>query len=198
MQDNTPPNATPASVLLDPAAFCIPPHARTSGQKRKYTADLKIGKPGPADWVRIHHDASFHWRYINAREDGNHNFYILAPGLHEQLESRVQRVFGECRFFITAVLNADPILWLVKHSKTDYFETMVEAVEAAMTGWIQMQSNQVKKCYEINPPHIDYPEPDWSSMLGDATAQELFTRIFKGHVIDSADHEQLERIRGRK
>ena len=62
MQDNTPPNATPASVLLDPAAFCIPPHARISGQTRKYTADLKIGKPGPADWVRIHPDASFQWQ----------------------------------------------------------------------------------------------------------------------------------------
>jgi hypothetical protein len=198
MQDNTTPNATPASALLDPAAFCIPPHARTSGQKHKYTADLKIGKPGPADWVRIHPDTSFHWRYIDAREDRNHNFYILAPGLYEQLENRVQRVFGVCQFFVTATLNADPFLWLVKHSKTDYFETMLEAVEAAMAGWIQVQSDQAKKCYETSHPSIIYPEPDWSSILGDATPQELFTRIFKGKVIDSPEHEQLERIRGRK
>ena len=198
MQDNTTSSATPASVLLDPAAFCVPPHARISGQKRNYIADLKIGKPGPADWVRIHPDTSLHWRYINAREDRNHNFYILAPGLYEQLENRVQRVFGLCQFFVTATLNADPFLWLVKHSKTDYFETMLEAVQAAMTGWVQVQSNQDKKCYEFNPPSADYSDPDWSSMLGEATPQELFTRVFKGRVIDSVDHEQLERIRGRK
>jgi hypothetical protein len=75
---------------------------------------------------------------------------------------------------------------------------MLEAVQAAMTGWVQVQSNQDKKCYEINHPSADYPEPDWPSILGDATPQELFTRIFKGKVIDSPEHEQLERIRGRK
>jgi hypothetical protein len=55
----------------------------------------------------------------------------------KNLRTRVQRVFGECQFFVTAVLNGDPILWLVKHSKTDYFETMLEAVEAGMVGWFR-------------------------------------------------------------
>jgi len=32
---------------------------------------------------------------------------------------------------------------------------------------LQVQSNQGKKCYEINYPSADYPEPDWSSTLGD-------------------------------
>jgi hypothetical protein len=50
---------------------------------------------------------------------------------------------------------------------------------------VQVQSNQVKKCYDVNHPSIDYPEPDWSSMLGDATAQELFTRIFSSMIVST-------------
>jgi len=48
----------PSQVLLDPSAFSLPPRARNIAQKRKTGLELKLEKPGPADWARIHPDGT--------------------------------------------------------------------------------------------------------------------------------------------
>jgi hypothetical protein len=92
MTDVVPSPSTPP-VLLDPAAFRMPIRAHNS-EKRKPGNALKIAKPRNDDWVRIHPDVRFHWQHIWAREDNNKNVQILLPGLYDQLETQVQRVFA--------------------------------------------------------------------------------------------------------
>src|ERR1035441_134033 len=87
---------------------------------------------------------SFHWENIWTYEKEK-NFYLLPPAIYDQLEESVQRVFAECDFYLTAVLDADPIVWMVKHSDTEYYRSMRSAV--AMTNWVQMQSDQRLKLY---------------------------------------------------
>jgi hypothetical protein len=61
---------------------------------------------------------------------------IRLPGLYDQLETQVQRVFAENDFYIAAVLNSDLIVWRVKHSDTEWFRTMQNAVEMGLSGWV--------------------------------------------------------------
>jgi hypothetical protein len=195
------PEALPSSptppVLLDPSAFRMPIGAHNS-EKRKPGNVLKIAKPRNDDWVRIHPDVEFHWQHIWAREDHNKNVHILLPGLYDQLETQVQRVFAENDFYIAAVLNSDPIVWRVKHSDTEWFRTMQNAVEIGLSGWVQVQSNMDMNRYDVNPPFMDYEVPDWQEVTSGSTAQELFTRVFNGRVIHSINDEALDRIRGKK
>jgi len=86
----------------------------------------------------------------------------------------------------------------VKHSDTEYFRTRRLAVEAAMTGWVQVQSNQVLKQYDFRRASANYPAPDWSDYSTPEDAQKLFTKLFKDHLITKPDHDVLERLRGRK
>ena len=187
----------PGSPLLDPASLRIPTGARHTEQRKRFTSNLTIIKPKADQWVRLHDDALFRWESFWAYEKDK-NFYLLSPALYNELEESVQRVFAEYDFYLTAVLNADPIVWLVKHSDTEYFRTMRGAVEAAMTGWVQMQSNQRLKQYDFKKPQAAYPAPDWSEYSTEADAQKVFTALFANRVITHADHDILERIRGRK
>jgi len=196
MSDVVPSSSTP-SVLLDPASFRMPIRAHNS-EKRKPGNALKIDKPRNDDWVRIHPDACFHWQHIWAREDQNKNVHILNPGLYDQLETQVQRVFAENDFYVAAVLNSDPIVWRVKHSDTEWFRTMQHAVEIGFSGWVQVQSNMNLNRYDVNEPSIDYETPAWQDVTGGSSAQELFTRVFSGRVIQLVDDDALERIRGKK
>jgi hypothetical protein len=187
----------PGSALLNPAALRIPTAARHTEQRKRYSSDVRIAKPKPDAWVTIHPDQKFHWENLWAYEKDK-SFYLLTPAVYDELEDSVQRVFAECDFYLAAVLNDDPILWMVKHSDTDYFRTMRGAVEAAMAGWVQVQSNQRSKRYDFKQPQATYPTPDWSEYATPDDAQKLFTTLFTDRVIDQTGHDVLERIRGRK
>jgi len=187
----------PGSPLLDPAALRIPTAARNTEQRTHRTSELKIGKPEPDDWARVHPDAAFRWESLWAYEKDK-KFLLLSPALYDQLEENVQRVFAECDFYLAAILNADPIIWMIKHSDTEWFRTRRSAIEAAMTNWVQMQSNQRLKQYDYKHPEAKYPDPDWSEFATAEDAQKLFTALFTGRVITQPDHDILERIRGRK
>jgi hypothetical protein len=189
--------ALPGSPLLDPTALRIPTAARNTERRKYRSSDLKIDKPGPDEWARIHPDQAFRWESIWAYEKEK-KFYLLPPALYDQLEESVQRVFAECDFYLAAILNAEPIIWMIKHSDTDWFRTRRSAIEAAMTGWVQMQSNQRLKQYDFKRSLAQYPDPDWSEFTTPADAQKLFTALFSNRLITTADHDVLERIRGRK
>ena len=186
-----------ASPLLNPASLRIPTATRHTEQRKRYTSDLKIKRPENDEWAVIHPDATFRWENIWAYEKDN-KFYLLSPALYDQLEDHVRRVFAEYDFYLAAVLNAGYILWRVKHSDSDYFRTMRDAVEAAMTGWVQVQSNQTTKRYDFRHPQATYAAPDWSEYSTPEDAQKLFTALFANRVITASDHDVLERIRGRK
>jgi hypothetical protein len=185
------------SPLLDPASLRIPTGARHTEQRKRHTSDLTITKPKADQWVLVHPDEAFRWEGFWTYEKDK-SFYLLSPTVYDQLEDSVQRVFAECDFYLAAVLNADPIVWMIKHSDTDYFRTMRVAIEAAMTDWVQMQSNQRLKQYDHKHPQTTYANPDWSEYSTQVDAQKVFTALFANRVITESDHDILERIRGRK
>jgi hypothetical protein len=178
---------SPDSPLLNPAALRIPTAARNTEQRRQLASTLKIDKPRPDDWAFVHPDPAFRWENLWAYEKDK-KYFLLPPVLRDQLEHNVQRVFVEHDFYLTGVLNSDPILWLVKHSDSEYFRTMRSAVEAAMTGWVQVQSNQRLKHYEFRHASAQYPAPDWSEFATPEDAQKLFAKLFRDRLITEADH----------
>lgn len=185
------------SPLLNPSALRIPAGARHSEQRKQLASTVKIAKPRPDAWVIIHPDEAFHWQNFWVYEKDK-KYYLLSPSLYDQLEDNVRRVFAEHDFYLTGVLNDDPIIWFVKHSDTEYFRTMRCAVEAAMAGWVQVQSNQHLKQYIFHRASADYARPDWTEFTTAEHAQNLFAQLFAGHVITEQDDDVLERIRGRK
>jgi hypothetical protein len=190
-------SGNPSDPLLDPAALRIPVGARHTAGRKPASSSLTIRKPSNDEWVLVHPDLLFHWEGYRVYEKEKKH-HLLSPSLYDQLETNVRRVFGEWDFYLASVLNDDPIIWPVKYSDTDYFRTLHEAVQAAMTGWHQVQSNRDLKRYDYLPAQKDYSLPDWSGFQTEEEARALFTRTFREHLIDKLDHEVLERLRGRK
>jgi hypothetical protein len=187
----------PDSVLLDPAAFRMPVAVRNSEQRKKLGADLKIGKPRADDWAFVHSSKDFHFESLWAYEKDD-KLYLLHPSLYDELEENVQRVFRECDFYVAAILNGDPIAWMVKHSDTEWFRSARRAVESAMTNWIQIQSNNRLKQYDVRHPEAQYPEPEWTGYTTAEDGRVVFTQLFRDKLIATPDHDVLQRIRGRK
>lgn len=189
---------SPDSPFLDPAALRIPTGARHSEQRKRAAASaLIVRRPNADEWVFVHPDPLFHWENFWCYEKDKTHFMVV-PDVYEELESSVSRVFAEWDFYLASVLNGDPIIWPVKHSDTDYFRTIREAVQAAMTGWLQVQSNQNLKRYDYRHATGNYPAPDWSGFQTAQDAGNLFTKTFRERLIMKTDHEVLERLRGRK
>lgn len=163
-----------SAQILDPSALRIPPAARNSEKRKQSNLNLKIVKPLPDDWARIHPSEAFRWEGFWAYEKDK-QYYVVSHATYLQLEEQVQRVFAEHDFYTAAILNGDSVVWPVKHSDTDWYRSMREATLAAFDGWVQVQSNSRTTQYDVRTPKAGYATPDWSALSTDEDACKLFT-----------------------
>jgi hypothetical protein len=184
-------------AIANIAAFRIPPAARHSERRKPTVQSVRISKPRRDAWVQIHTDAAFQWEGFWAYEKDRQH-YMVPHDLYNELEESVQSVFAEHDFYLAAGLNEEAFIWPVKHSDTDWYRSMREAVSAAMQGWVQVQSNARSQRYDCRTPQCSYEAPVWDGLSTGEQAAELFNKTFSGRLITTPDHEILERIRGRK
>jgi hypothetical protein len=164
----------------------------TAGVK-KLLRTVPVHKPNPQDFVRVHPSPEFRDNFpvIELKEEREE--YVITVGL-------VPELVGEfvSKTLFTAINRQGVVfLWPVRlpdpeGKQMEWWRSMREAAELAMTQWVRTKANMSLGAYEMFVAESAMSEPTWP----EATYQDLIRLAFRDRLISSLDHPVIKRLRG--
>jgi hypothetical protein len=187
MTENTNNPFDPAALRLDQK------FSETVGVKKLLTT-VPVRKPGRQDFVRVHPDLAYRLTpaaIIELKED--REVYLVTPEMAIELPGE----FAAVTLFTAINRQGVLHLWPVKLPGPDgkhneWHRSAAEAAESAMKNWIRLTANMSLGAYEIFEATGALPEPTFP----DIPFMEILRIAFRDHIIDSADHPVVQRLRG--
>ncbi len=166
--------------------------AETAGVK-KLLKTVPVHKPNPQDFVRVHPSSEFRENFPVIELKDEREEYIVASQLLPEL-------IGEfmSKTLFTAINRQGVLfLWPVRlpdpqGRQMEWWRSMREAAELAMTQWIRTKSNMSLGAYEIYAAESTMSEPEWPGV----TFQELIRLAFRDRLITDMGHPVIKRLRG--
>jgi hypothetical protein len=164
----------------------------TAGVKKLLTT-VPVRKPNPQDFVRVHAAADYRMDVlmIDLKDDREH--FLVRPELAGELagETVMKSLF-------TAINRQGVVfLWPVRIPPPDgrqleWWRSLREAAELAMTRWLRVKANMSLGAYEMGEAESVMSEPRWPEV----SFQELLRIAFRDRMIDRLDHPVIRRLRG--
>jgi hypothetical protein len=167
--------------------------AETAGV-RKLLKTVPVHKPNPQDFVRVHPDPQYRENFPVIELNDEREEYIVAEGLLPELVGE----FVSKTLFTAINRQGVLFLWPVRlpdpnGKQMEWWRSMREAAELAMTQWIRTKSNMSLGAYEIRSrKHHERP----------GMAGRYLSRFDSLSVPRSLDHDARspghERLRGQQ
>jgi hypothetical protein len=159
---------------------------------KKLLTNVPVRKPSPQDFVRVHPDPAFRCDFPVIELKDDREEYIVEGHLDELAGEVVSKTL------YTAINRQGTVfLWPVRlptpeGKDMDWWRSAREAAERATQSWLRVKANQNLGAYEIFEAAAGYSDPEWPN-LG---FWDLVRIAFRDHLIQSADHPVVKRLRG--
>jgi hypothetical protein len=182
------------SPELDLERFRIDQDFATHVQTRKIAVSIPLRRPDRQHWIWIH--PGLDWRASVAVLDdkANQRTYIVEPAIVPEVTADVVP-----KLLVTyATRQGTTGLWPIRlpdeAGRLDtYNESALTIIEQYPRRWIRVLTNQIDRCYEVlETPSVEQPAPKWP----EGGFKELFSKAFKGRVINDINHSVLKALRG--
>jgi hypothetical protein len=176
-----------ASLRLNPS------FTETAGVK-KLLATVPARRPGPQDFVRVHPDPAYRDNFALIDLKDEREDYLVLPHLVPQLPGEIV-----CKTIFTAINRQGIVsLWPVRLPSPDdkpneWWRSMREAAELAMTKWVRVKANMSLGAYDIFAAEGEIPEPTWPT----ESYQDLLRIAYRGRLVTDLDHAVIKRLSGR-
>jgi hypothetical protein len=160
---------------------------------RKLLKTVPVHKPNPQDFVRVHPSSDYRDNFPVIELKDEREEYVITVGL-------VPELIGEfvSKTLFTAMNRQGVVfLWPVRlpdpeGKQMEWWRSMREAAELAMTQWLRTKANMSLGAYEMYVAESTMSEPVWP----EAPYQELIRLAFRDRLISSLDHPVIKRLRG--
>jgi hypothetical protein len=152
-----------------------------------------VRKPNPQDFVRVHPDPKYRENFpVIVLRDEREEF-IVAGGLVPELIGE----FVSVTLFTAINRQGVVFLWPVRlpdpqGRPMEWWRSMREAAELAMSQWVRTKANMSLGAYEIYVAESTMSEPEWPEI----NFQELIRLAFRDRLVDSLSHPVVKRLRG--
>jgi hypothetical protein len=166
--------------------------SETAGVK-KLLKTVPVRKPNPQDFVRVHPDPAYRENFPVVQLKDDREEYLVPAGLLPELVGEFVSVT-----LFTAVNRQEVVfLWPVRlpdpqGRQMEWWRSMREAAELAMTQWIRIKPNMSLGAYEIYVAESTMSEPEWPAVA----YADLIKLAFRDRLIDSMSHPVVKRLRG--
>jgi hypothetical protein len=193
------PGAASGPDPFDVAALRLEPSLTAAANVKKALLTLKVGKPDPSWWVRVHPDPSYRIPTAVLEEKGESKMgvevYLIPRNLQGDLAT--EPCFRPCILALAVTRQGDPFLWRVNLPRDGdrsnaWSDTAKEAMERATRHWIRFAANMRAGAYDVWEAAANLPEPTWP----DQTFPQLLKIAFKDRYITDLNHPVLRRLRG--
>lgn len=180
---------------FDPVRFRLTQDfAATLGVKRALVT-VPVRKPAKEWWVQVRpgEDHRIETCVVELKED--RETYLVDPSLWPELSG--EATFSPRVLFTTMNRQGVTFLWPIRlpgpDGKLDEWNaSALEAASRASGRWVRVVANMSLGAYDVYETHAKWPEPEWP----DHSLSDLLRIGFKGHVIETPDHQVLKRLRG--
>lgn len=184
------------SEEIDFEALKLPQDYSEATAGKKLHTTIPVRKPKKHEFVRAFPDPEWHYRTMLYLDPESSDFYLLAPDFWEELGGHAHP------FLLIPTLTRFKTLFLwplrlpgVDGRRNSWHDSALEAAELAQHKWIRLSPNQELGAYDLIEAAVRLTEPDWS-VLDDLTLERLLQLAFKRRLINSPDHDLLQRLRG--
>jgi hypothetical protein len=159
---------------------------------KKALLTVPVRKPDRQWWIRVHPDPAYRMQALILELKDERTMYIVTPDVGGALVGEVTPVL-----LVTGITRQGiTFLWPAKlpsdTRRDEWARSAIAAADLATRRWVRVMSNLSLGAYEAHVAEAALDEPEWP----DATFQELVTTAFRGRVIDTPEHEVLQRLRG--
>ena len=171
---------------------------KTAGVKKLLTT-VPVRKPNPQSFVRVHPNKEYRdaFAVIELKED--REVYIVPPDIASFLPGEYVMVM-----LYTAITRQGDLFVLYARlpgedgKDTEWWRSLREGAELAMTEWVRIKANNSLGAYDIfqagdgKGGDKKIPEPTWPEL----SFKEILRIAFKGRIVLSLDHPVIKRLRG--
>jgi len=184
--------ATPPDPF-DLGSLCLSQNFLERAGVKKLLRTVPARKPNPQDFIRVHPGPDYRRNIVCVDLKDDREYYLVRPEIAPELvgETVVKTIY-------TAINRQGVVfLWPVTVPPPDgkqleWWRSMREAAELAMTSWIRVKANMSLGAYEMFQACGLMAEPEWP----DDPYQDLLKIGFRDRMIDRIDHPIIKRLRG--
>ena len=155
---------------------------------------VPVRKPGRQDWFRVNPDPAYRLVTLLIAPKDDRELYLVDPALQQELA--LEGIAVELLTVINRQRTSS--LWPLRlpdaSGRTNDWHTSARmAASQAERVWTRMVANMNLRAYELFEAIGDLPEPEWPT----EPFPELFKSAFQGKLIDTADHQVVQRLLGK-
>jgi hypothetical protein len=175
----------PENLRLDQSAL-------QASVAKRLLITVPVHKPNKQDFVRVH--PSEEYREVVALLNFERDTYLLVPTVCAEL--------SESEYYTATLYTAInrqkvTFLWPVKLPGTDgrqmdWHVSAAEGAQKAMSNWVRITANMDLGAYDVFEAIADYGEPNWPAQ----SYWDLIKIAFKNRLIQSVDHQIIQKLRG--
>ncbi len=159
---------------------------------KRLSFTVPVHKPNKQDFVRVH--SSKEYRADVALLNFERETHLLVPTVCAEL--------SESEYYTATLYTAInrqkvTFLWPVKLPGTDgrqmdWHISAAEGAQKAMPSWVRITANMDLGAYDVFQAIADYGEPTWPVQ----SFWDLIKIAFKNRLIQSVDHQIIQKLRG--
>jgi hypothetical protein len=184
------------TALPDPfdlKTLCLSQNFIDTAGVKKLLKTVPVRKPNPQDFVRVHPHRDYRHNFLCVELKDDRELFLVRPEIASSLvgDTVMKTIF-------TAVNRQGVVfLWPVTipppgGKDLEWWRSMREAAELAMSKWIRIKANMSLGAYEIFEAEGKIDDPKF----GDFPYQELLRIGCRDRMIDRIDHPVINRFRG--
>ncbi len=167
-------------------------------------SSITVGKPNKTAFIRTRTGEGFEpvemYTYSSSGAGNDNTPYLVMEDCHALLDE--MGLLVPTKFYLYIIHGSNIMKLDGVSQKTDkngilnrYHATHMEALEAAATRWVRMHANMEGGFYTYSLAEDNLPEPEWPAKP--ESLMEALGIAFKGFVIDTLDHPEIKKLRGK-
>lgn len=167
-------------------------------------ATITVGRPGKTEFIRTRTGDGFEpmelYTYSPGGSGKDSTTYLVMPpcqALLEEMGLLVPAKFCLYMVYGSKILKIDYISQKLNKngSLSTFHTTHMAAMEAATKQWVRMHSNIEGGFYSWSLAEDILPDPEWPAKP--ANLREALEIAFKDCVLDSLEHPEIKKLRGK-
>ena len=166
---------------------------------RSKPVTLEVTKPRPDWWIRVHPTDELVMTLLEAKEEGaiDGATYWIDPAIEEEV---LHRGWGRAFVVYRSITSlGTEFFWKIPlpqegRDPTKWTESAILLAGRARTEWIRVVAKKGRYEHEPLEDRDKYDDPVWST----SSLTELNRMAFSSHHIESREHPEILKLRGKK
>jgi hypothetical protein len=178
---------------FDPAKLRLPQNFVEMSGAKKLLTTVPVRKPKKHDWFRVHPSLAYR-ETLGIIEYGEDREHYLVP--HHMIDELMDEF--ATYYVFTAITRQGTVFLMpvrmpgVDGKDNEYWRSLREHAQTAMTTWVNIRANKEIGAYDIRISTASISEPVWPEQ----SFGQLLSIAFRGRLIDRPDHEIVKTLRG--